>query len=111
MSLPDLPERRSSPASVSLPDGRTVVIGGVIAGQHAAASVLALAADGSGWSALAPMAQARAGASAVLLPDGKVLVAGGQTTPEDDSALKSQLTVSIQSIRQLCKRANLNIED
>jgi hypothetical protein len=89
-SLVDLPERHQAPASVSLPDGRTLVIGGLVAGQQqAVASVLALAADGSGWSALAPMAQARWGAAAVLLPDGKVLVAGGQSTEQDDSALKT----------------------
>ena len=58
------------------------------AGQ-ALASVVALAADGSGWSMLAPMAQARGGAAAALLPDGKVLVAGGRSTAENDSALKT----------------------
>jgi hypothetical protein len=53
------------------------------------ASVLALAAGGSGWSALAPMAQARYAAAAAVLSDGKVLVAGGRTTVQVDSALKS----------------------
>ena len=87
-SLPDLPEKRQHPAVVSLPDGRTMIIGGVAAGQ-AVASALALAADGSGWSERTPMAQARSGAAAALLPDGKVLVIGGKTADQHDSALKS----------------------
>ena len=77
---------------MSLPDGRTLVIGGVVAGQQqpqAVASVLAVAAGGSGWSALAPLARARARAAATVLPDGKVLVAGGQSTLQPDSALKT----------------------
>ena len=87
-SLPDLPEERQAPACVSLPDGRTMVIGGVVAG-HAAASVLVLAAGGSEWSTLAPIGQVQAGAAATVLVDGKVLVAGGQSTREHASALKT----------------------
>ena len=91
MSLLDLPERYGSPACVSLPDGRTLMIGGSAAGQALAslASVVALAAGGTEWSALAPMAQARFGAAAAVLPDGKVLVAGGMATAQGDSAVKS----------------------
>ena len=78
MSLPDLPQARQGPATVSLPDGRALVIGGRVGGQQqAVAAVLALAAGGSEWSALVPMAQARWCAAAAVLPDGKVLVAGG----------------------------------
>ena len=74
---------------MSLPDdGRTLAIGG-FDGQQPVASVVALAADGSEWSVLAPMAQARWCATAVVLPDGKVLAAGGQSADEDDSALKT----------------------
>ena len=73
---------------MSLPDGRTLVIGGVVAGQ-VVASVVPLAADSSEWSELAPMTQARCYATAVVLPDDKVLVAGGRTTREADLALKS----------------------
>ena len=90
MSLPDLPERRQYPASVSLPDGRTLAIGGMfVGGQQAVASVVALAAGGTEWSVLAPMAQVRWSAAAVVLPDGKVLVAGGMATPQAVSALKT----------------------
>jgi hypothetical protein len=87
-SLPDLPEKRQAPACVSLPDGRTLVIGGWDGG-HALATVLVLAADRSAWTALAPTVQARWCAAAALLPDGKVLVAGGTATAQPDSALKT----------------------
>ena len=86
-SLPDLPEQRIAPACVSLPDSRTLSIGGRVAWQ--VASVLALAAGGGEWSTLAPMAQARYSAAAVVLPDVKVLVAGGRSTPQADSALST----------------------
>ena len=101
-SLPDLPEERQCPACVSLRDGRTLVIGGFVDdmdvyedhGIHMmegqpVASVLALAAGGSEWSAPAPMAQTRWDATAVVLPDGKVLVAGGKSAEQPDSALKT----------------------
>ena len=90
-SLPDLPGMCQGPgltACVSLPDGRTMVIG-VAAARHAAASVLVLAAGGSEWSAAAPMVQVRMGAAAAVLPDGKVLVAGGQLSVRHASTLKT----------------------
>jgi hypothetical protein len=73
---------------VRLPDGRTVLIGG-FSGALALASVVVLAADGSGWSDLPPLMGARDGAAAALLPDGKVLVAGGQSGPDADTALNT----------------------
>eukprot|EP01046_Picozoa_sp_COSAG06_P062144 COSAG06_NODE_13906_length_1206_cov_1.818428_1_plen_364_part_10 len=76
-ALPDLPAVRLGAASVWLPDGRTMLIGGQSGGQ-ALVSVVVLAADGSGWSDLPPLTGARVAAAAALLPDGKVLVAGGQ---------------------------------
>eukprot|EP01046_Picozoa_sp_COSAG06_P010397 COSAG06_NODE_567_length_14186_cov_3.587918_4_plen_479_part_00 len=93
-ALPDLPAKRRhhaatiGTASVSLPDGRTMLIGGMSGGQ-VLASVLVLAADGSGWSDLPSLRGARAGAAAALLPDGKVLVAGGQSGVYEDSALNT----------------------
>jgi hypothetical protein len=87
-ALPDLPAGRNCAASVRLPDGRTMLIGGV-SGRQALASVLVLAADVSGWSDLPPLTGARAGAAAALLPDGKVLVAGGQTGSAVDTALNT----------------------
>jgi hypothetical protein len=77
-ALPDLPAKRHGMGSVSLPDGRTMLIGGQSGGQ-ALASVVVLAADGSGWSNLAPLTRARHYPAAALLPDGKVLVAGGMS--------------------------------
>ena len=82
--LPQLSTHRDNAATVALPDGRAMAIGG----RHwveddddedseLLASVEVLAADGSGWSALAPMGTARAGPATVVLPCGKVLVAGG----------------------------------
>jgi hypothetical protein len=77
-ALPDLPAGRDGAASVRLPDGRTMLIGGVDENDDQdLASVVVLAADGSGWSDLSLLAEARICAAAALLPDGKVLVAGG----------------------------------
>eukprot|EP01045_Picozoa_sp_COSAG04_P016717 COSAG04_NODE_1420_length_6837_cov_13.629564_6_plen_385_part_00 len=78
--LPNLAGGRSGASAVALPDGRAMVIGGfgaTPAGPRPLASVEILAADGSGWSAIAPMRLARNVPVAVGLPCGKVLVAGG----------------------------------
>eukprot|EP01046_Picozoa_sp_COSAG06_P032801 COSAG06_NODE_3303_length_5532_cov_4.124425_2_plen_538_part_00 len=87
-ALPDLSAGRAGAASVRLPDGRTMLIGGASGGQTLA-SVAVLAADGSGWSDLPPLTGVRYGAAAALLPDGKVLVAGGKTTRAPHTALKT----------------------
>jgi hypothetical protein len=87
-ALPDLPAKRFGAASVGLPDGRTMLIGGVSGGQ-ATALVVVLAADGSGWSDLAPLMGARLYPAAIVLPDGKVLVAGGMNFPAADTALRT----------------------
>jgi hypothetical protein len=86
-ALPDLPAVRLGAASVVLPDGRTMLIGGFSNESQVLASVLVLAADGSGWSDLPPLTEARADAAAALLPGGKVLVAGGRTGVTNDTAL------------------------
>jgi len=80
--LPDLGEERKASAAVRLADGRTLVVGGEgasHANNQALASVEALAADGSGWGALAPMLTGRAYASIGLLRSGHAIVAGGDT--------------------------------
>eukprot|EP01046_Picozoa_sp_COSAG06_P018192 COSAG06_NODE_1258_length_10078_cov_2.895280_2_plen_504_part_00 len=87
-ALPGLPGGRINAASVRLPDGQTMLIGGQYAGQ-ALASVLVLAADGSGWSDLPPLTGTRIYPAAALLPDGKVLVAGGKTGRSDGTALNT----------------------
>eukprot|EP01046_Picozoa_sp_COSAG06_P035564 COSAG06_NODE_3836_length_4852_cov_13.191458_2_plen_462_part_00 len=87
-ALPDLPAGRMGAASVVLPDGRTMLIGGYSGGQ-ALASVVVLAADGSGWSDLPPLVGARAYPAAARLPDGKVLVAGGRSGLGADTALNT----------------------
>jgi hypothetical protein len=51
--------------------------------------VLALAADGSGWSDLPPLLGARACAAATVLLDGTVLVAGGLSRHERATALST----------------------
>lgn len=71
---------RCMAAAVSLPDSRTVVIGGHDSENQEEIpehSVNVLAADHSGWSTLAPMGTARDGPAAAVMPCGKVLVAGG----------------------------------
>ena len=87
-ALPDLPTKRVGAASVRLPDGRTMLIGGWSEGQPLA-SVVVLALDGSGWSDLPPLTVARAYPVAALLPDGKVLVAGGQSDHDVGTALNT----------------------
>jgi hypothetical protein len=86
-ALPGLPSGRVGAASVGLLDGRTMLIGGLHEGS--VASVLVLAANGSGWSKLPPLTGPRAGPVAVLLPDGKVFVAGGKSDGATDTALKT----------------------
>ena len=87
-ALPDLPAGRFAAVSVELPDGQTMLIGGCSGGQIVA-SVLVLAAEGSGWSDLPPLTGVRFGAAAAVLPCGKVLVAGGQSGGDHDTALKT----------------------
>jgi N-acetylneuraminic acid mutarotase len=86
-ALPDLPAGRDGAASVRLPDGRTMLIGGVDDNDQVLASVLVLAADGSGWSDLPSLTGPRAYLSVALVPDGKVLVAGGMSSDAADTAL------------------------
>jgi hypothetical protein len=77
-TLPDLPAGRLGAVSVRLPDGRTMLIGGWSSDEgQALASVVVLAADGSGWAELPRVTEVRAYSAAAVLPDGKVLVAGG----------------------------------
>jgi hypothetical protein len=83
--LPDLGEMRGGAAAMRLADGRTMVAGGVIDGGTLAL-VEALAADDSGWSALAPMLTACVYATIGLLRSGHVIVAGGSTGPADSDA-------------------------
>ena len=88
-ALPDVPAGRLGAASVLLPDGRTMLIGGGSGGQLTLASVFVLAADGSKWSDLPPLTGARAYPAAALLPDGKVLVAGGRSAADANTALNT----------------------
>ena len=57
--MPDVADGRTDAAAIALPDGRAMVIGGKDADEMHLDSVEVLAADGSGWSALAPMRTAR----------------------------------------------------
>ena len=89
-ALADLPAARGGAASVRLPDGRTMLIGGLSdGGQQPLASVVVLAANGSGWSDLPPMSGGRFEPAAELLPDGKVLVAGGMSGTSTDTVLNT----------------------
>jgi len=81
-SLPDMGEGRTDSCAVQLLDGRTMVAGGIPAPHttqdFGLSSVEALAADGSGWSTLAPMGTGRFAHVIGLLPIGHVIVAGGR---------------------------------
>ena len=72
-------------ASVGLPDGRVLVIGGYAVGEATRArsvaaplaSVQAYDPRDDAWTDLAPLATPRARHAAALLPDGRVAVLGG----------------------------------
>jgi hypothetical protein len=68
---------RAYAAAAVLSDGRMLMAGGHGVGDATLASVEVLAADGSGWAALPPMAAGRYAAVAGRLPGGQVIVAGG----------------------------------
>jgi hypothetical protein len=53
---------------VRLPDGRTMLIGGLDDNNQVVASVVVLAADRSGWSGLPTLARRRAYPAAALRP-------------------------------------------
>jgi hypothetical protein len=66
-----------------------MLIGGRDDYDQALASVVVLAADGSGWSDLPPLMGARTDPATALLPDGKVLVAGGRSGVANDTILNT----------------------
>jgi hypothetical protein len=74
-----LPGARWATASVSLHDGRVMVVGGATGGSSIDAVATATIFDSATghWSAVTGMLQPRAYAMAVTLTDGSVLVAGG----------------------------------
>jgi hypothetical protein len=66
-----------------------MLIGGRDDNDQELASVVVLAADGSGWSDLPSLTGVRTSPATALLPDGKVLVAGGMSGEGDDTALNT----------------------
>eukprot|EP01045_Picozoa_sp_COSAG04_P024557 COSAG04_NODE_3080_length_3189_cov_3.872168_2_plen_422_part_00 len=89
--LPNPATGRQDAVAVPMADGKAMAIGGwgddpdkvglsadgTEEGDDRLASVEMLAADGSGWSTIAPMGTHRDGPAAAVLRCGKVLVAGG----------------------------------
>ena len=69
---------RSGSASVSLPDGRTLVLGGVDADGNATATVIAYDAIANSATSVGQLLSPRAGHSATVLNDGRVVVIGGR---------------------------------
>eukprot|EP01047_Picozoa_sp_COSAG01_P054293 COSAG01_NODE_5918_length_3955_cov_16.718102_1_plen_278_part_00 len=82
-ALPNMTRQRDHAVAVALGDGRVLVAGGGDADGNDLASAEVLAADGSGWSAVAPMHTARLGAAGGLLPGGQMIVAGGRKHDRD----------------------------
>jgi N-acetylneuraminic acid mutarotase len=78
-TVDSLPKARWGAASVVLPDGRVMVIGGATgsSSNNATASVVIFDPKTSQWTAATSMLQARAYPMAVELADGSILVAGG----------------------------------
>ena len=89
--LPDMAEDRVFSCAVQLLDGRTMVTGGSLYDGSARGTMEVLAADGSGWSTLAPMGTARYAHTIGLLPSGHVIVAGGKCHVESDALLSAEL--------------------
>jgi hypothetical protein len=83
--LPVMCVARAYAAAAVLSDGGMLVARGFESfdGNQVLASVEVLAADGSGWAALPPMATTRYGAVAGRLPGGQVIVAGGMSGVDD----------------------------
>jgi hypothetical protein len=89
--LPDMADSREFSCAVQLLDGRTMVTGGSMDGSTPSGTMEVLAADGSGWSTLAPMGTARYAHTIGLLPSGHVIVAGGMCHVESDALLSAEL--------------------
>jgi hypothetical protein len=75
-SIGDTPDSRVGAAAVVLPDGRTLIAGGIVDGAPTGAVVIYDPADGSFTSA-GRLLERRVGHTATLLDDGRILVAGG----------------------------------
>jgi hypothetical protein len=75
-SIGTAPENRIGAAAVALPDGRTLIAGGLANGTPTAAVVVFDPADSS-FATAGQLLEPRAGHTATLLEDGRVLIAGG----------------------------------
>ena len=76
-SIGNAPENRIGAAAVALPDGRTLIAGGLANGTPTDAVVVFDPADSS-FAAAGELLEPRAGHTATLLEDGRVLIAGGK---------------------------------
>jgi hypothetical protein len=77
--LADLRTPLSNGASVALPDGRTLIAGGMGADGVASDSVAIYDAVNDSLSAVGVLAAPRSGHTATLLKDGRIVIAGGVT--------------------------------
>ena len=76
-SIGTAPENRIGAAAVALPDGRTLIAGGLADGTATDAVVVFDPADSS-FATAGQLPEPRAGHTATLLEDGRVLIAGGK---------------------------------
>ena len=76
-SIGTAPENRIGAAAVALPDGRTLIAGGLAIGTPTDAVVVFDPADSS-FATAGQLLEPRAGHTATLLEDGRVLIAGGK---------------------------------
>ena len=70
-------DSRTGAAAVALPDGRTLIAGGLAANGTATDTVVIYDPEANSFASVGQLLGARVGHTATLLEDGRVLVAGG----------------------------------
>ena len=76
-SIGSMTESRTGAASVAFPDGRTAIVGGLLADGTATGSIVVINPADNSVTPAGELSAPRTGHTATLLEDGRVLVAGG----------------------------------
>jgi len=76
-SMGTMADSRTDAASVALPDGRTLIVGGTVADGSATDSIAIFDPSDHSVSTVGQLSTARVGHTATLLKDGRILIVGG----------------------------------